>query len=319
MGKYFAPPVTSTTPRVLPGRHDGNRLMRHFGSQPSSAAVFMVDGAATATQPASWDDVDRVFYGATIPSAVTTAEASALTTAGFTVIDTDTLTAAAVLHLTSTTPSVSWAGEDWENQGTGGSSYDATYLGTNADVSFTGSGFRIPVAAARGSRANATDDGFTVADAGLLSGSMTTGEWTFSMDFTPLFENPETCRYYRKYTGANILVSGKGLVVESTESVGGFIAAVVSEVVGGFATEGDSWIGRTETGRHQVTLRMSGGRFSVFRGLSKLLDRPVSGSPSDTGDLVIGPGQVVHGLAWWASALSDNEILAVHAASGSVN
>lgn len=291
--------------------------MRHFGAQPAGRTVYLTGGTATATQPDSWASVDRVFYGATIPVEVTEAQATMLTAGGFTVVDTAVLAAAADVFLTAASVDPSWAGEDWENVGTAGTGYNAQYIGTNAGVTYTSSGFRIPPA--NGSQANVYDDGFGISDAGVMSDSMDAGEWTFTMDFTPLFENPVTCRYYRKYTGQSIPVSGRGLVVESTQDVGGFIAAVVTGAENLIITGGASFIGGTVTGRHQVTLRMSGGVFSIFRGLSKILEKPVVDSTADTSDLIIGPGQIVHGVAWWASGLSDNEVLALHAGAGSVN
>lgn len=288
--------------------------MRHYRSHTAGQNVYITGGVATLEKPSSQGDITRVFHGGHAVEQVTSAEAEVLTAGGFDVIDTDALGAQAVLLLEPSSVDPGWSGATWANSGTGGSALNAAFL-SNEQVTFTGSGFRIPVQSG-GNSAVADDDGFGVVDDGTLEASMA-GDWTFTMNFTPLFNNPETCRYFRKYTGINILVSGGGMIVESTRPVGGFIAAVVSNVTNGIADQGAAFIGGVRTDRHQVTLRMSDGVFSVFRGSSKILDRPVVGSPADGGDLIVGPGQIAHSCAWWTSALSDAEVLAVHAVSGS--
>lgn len=314
MGKFFAPLATGTTPMTLPERHEGNGLMRFFRPHQAGVNVYITGGAATTTQPANVDEITRVFHGGHVPEAVTDSEASILEAGGFSVVDTATLLSSATVFLSPLGVSASWAGEDWENAGDGGATFDTPFLGTNDDVTFTGTGFRIPVQSGT-TGGVADDDGFAVPDDGTLAGHMA-GDWTFTMTFTPLYDNPLTCRYARKYTGANILVSGAGMVVESTLPVGGFIAAVVTDVVDGFVTGGASFIGSVRSGRQAVTLRMADGQFTVFRGGGKILSRPVEGSPVDASDITIGPGQEIHGLAWWGSALTDAEVLALHSNGG---
>lgn len=81
----FFGPVTSTRSPVStePGNDAGNLLMRHFGSFTEGVNVFILtDNTVTTTQPASWDSVRRVLYGAhTEP--ITAAEASLLTASGY--------------------------------------------------------------------------------------------------------------------------------------------------------------------------------------------------------------------------------------------
>lgn len=286
--------------------------MRRYGSHAAGQNVYITAGTATSSWPGSQSAVTRTFYGGHAVESVTSDEASILTAGGFTVIDTDTVVAAAVLYLTASSVDQGWSDATWANSGTGGSALNAAFL-SNEQVTFTGDGFRIPVQSGLTSGV-ADDDGFGVTDDGTLEASMG-GDWTCTLDFTPLFDNPETCRYLRKYTAGDIVTSGEGLVVESTRPVGGFIAAAVTSVTDMVVTGGASFIGSVRSGRHAVTLRVSDGVFTVFRGQSEILRKTITGSPASSGDLIIGPGQVVHGLAWWDTALSDAEILAIHASS----
>jgi hypothetical protein len=138
--------------------------------------------------------------------------------------------------------------------------------------------------------------------------------FTLTVTHTPLYQNPATERFLRKYTGANIVVSGSGLVHEATDQVALFIAAVVASsdpLTGASVLTGDI------PGRQAVSLRVDRDtdRFCVFRNGVMIGEESLAGvgSVANPSDLIIGPGHEIHGLSWHTSALSDAVIGATHA------
>lgn len=93
----FTPP-TETYPVTVRGKHPLNRLMAHYGSATRGRNVFYLsDGTVTETDPDSitvfWTNqgnglpyVVQAWYGSVAsPYTVTSAQATALTAAGYTV------------------------------------------------------------------------------------------------------------------------------------------------------------------------------------------------------------------------------------------
>lgn len=80
----FRGPTRNGVRRTLPGGDPiANRLMRYYSPIVEGVNVFILtDGTVTTTQPASWDDVRRVLWGAH-DEPVTSAEAALLTAAGY--------------------------------------------------------------------------------------------------------------------------------------------------------------------------------------------------------------------------------------------
>lgn len=83
---YFQPPIVRDQPRTAPGGGLGNRVMRHFGMAPRGVNIYkLTDGTVSLRQPASWDDVEKVWWGGHLER-VTAEEAEALAAAGLTVL-----------------------------------------------------------------------------------------------------------------------------------------------------------------------------------------------------------------------------------------
>lgn len=79
----FTPPVVFDRARVVPKRHPGNVLMRHYSPLPRGQNVWLkTDGTVTTNQP--WDPalIRRTFHGA-MSHPVSADEAALLTAAGY--------------------------------------------------------------------------------------------------------------------------------------------------------------------------------------------------------------------------------------------
>jgi hypothetical protein len=79
----FIPPLKDGEPRHTFGAHPGDRLMRHYRSNPTGTNVWkLATGQYTERQPDIGVEVAITYYGAHVYE-IDDAEAAALTAAGY--------------------------------------------------------------------------------------------------------------------------------------------------------------------------------------------------------------------------------------------
>lgn len=85
MSPTFQPPAVLDVPTILPTRHPGNAVMRHFGPYPRGRTVLKTAGVYRTVDTPTLDDINaatEVYMGGHI-HVVTQAVADALTAAGY--------------------------------------------------------------------------------------------------------------------------------------------------------------------------------------------------------------------------------------------